>query len=209
MVLTDRNGEAEEATQDDALAAPPTLLSEAEIIALSKPADPACSGVYFLVRDGKVIYVGQSRKLAIRLETHARWKVFDRLYWIPCEIDGLNALESAYIRAFWPIENRDHTSRKRRRDVKAAKKAARPVPKPPPPPPSREKLYDPLEVYPNPMIRTQDVIRILDLDRPARQAEWMRRLRLVKANRGSVTIDDFGPSPFSLEWEPPGAEPTP
>lgn len=66
---------------------------------------PAC-GVYFLIDDDEVVYVGQSTELHARVAQHrARWKQFDSYTYIPCESSQLAELERHYIRLFRPCLN--------------------------------------------------------------------------------------------------------
>lgn len=83
------------------------LLSEKQIAGMSVPVPPARCGVYFLLRKGRVVYVGQSTHIDARVADHrkAAWRVFDSFSYILCEKDQLNTLESLYIHLFLPEEN--------------------------------------------------------------------------------------------------------
>jgi hypothetical protein len=64
------------------------------------------SAVYFLLRDGDVIYVGQSSDVMARISRHRReGKQFDSFAYMECEPEELDRLESLYINAFVPPEN--------------------------------------------------------------------------------------------------------
>jgi hypothetical protein len=65
------------------------------------------TGVYFLVRDGRVVYVGQSVRPLGRLVDHfsGASKRFDRIFLLPVPLEHLNSLESAFIRALRPEYN--------------------------------------------------------------------------------------------------------
>lgn len=77
-----------------------------DILSISQPAPDMC-GVYFLIRDEVVTYVGKTTNLLARLAKHRRMgKVFDSYTFIPCEASEMSALESDYIMAYWPSENR-------------------------------------------------------------------------------------------------------
>lgn len=65
---------------------------------------PQISGIYFLVHDGKVIYVGQSINVATRILGHKN-KTYDRALVLPCARQKLNEVESAFIGFFKPILN--------------------------------------------------------------------------------------------------------
>lgn len=80
-----------------------TLLREEQIIASSLPWD-AASGIYFLVKDKRVVYVGQSVNVFARIPTH-RDKDFDSYAYIPCSRSTLNRLESLYIHLLQPPLN--------------------------------------------------------------------------------------------------------
>lgn len=79
------------------------LAKEEDIVAASNPVDGAC-GVYFLVRDNKVIYVGQSLNVFQRIREHEH-KNFDRYAYIPCDESMLDKLESLYIYFLMPPLN--------------------------------------------------------------------------------------------------------
>lgn len=83
-----------------------------EIVAASVPVDGLC-GVYFLIRDGDVRYVGASTNVIQRLTQHRiNGMRFDRFYWMPCEPQKLFAMELEYIKRLNPPENqRVHISK--------------------------------------------------------------------------------------------------
>lgn len=65
-------------------------------------------GVYFLIRDDKIVYVGQSLDVAARVVSHRRDanKRFNRAAWVECEPDRLDEVERFWIRALRPEHNR-------------------------------------------------------------------------------------------------------
>ena len=64
------------------------------------------SGVYFLIREKRVRYVGQTKNLFDRLRRHYNnGKKFDSYAFIPCPVEQLNELEAAYIMSMLPEEN--------------------------------------------------------------------------------------------------------
>jgi hypothetical protein len=64
------------------------------------------SGVYFLIRDREVVYVGQSRDVLHRVARHRRdGKAFDAFSYIECDLKDMDRLEVLYIKAFVPPEN--------------------------------------------------------------------------------------------------------
>lgn len=83
------------------------MLDVSEIVAKSAPFKSKC-GVYFLIQDDQVVYVGQSVSVDTRVRDHANnkyavnVKVFDRYAYIPCEKHQLDVLESLYIHALNP-----------------------------------------------------------------------------------------------------------
>jgi len=66
---------------------------------------PPC--IYFLVRDNKVVYVGQSVSLPVRIQTHltTERKDFNRVLYLPVPMYQLNEAENEYIRALRPEYN--------------------------------------------------------------------------------------------------------
>ena len=63
------------------------------------------AGVYFLIRDGVVVYVGQSINVFQRLDEHRKKKQFDRFYVLPCPAERLREVEMHYIKTFAPELN--------------------------------------------------------------------------------------------------------
>ena len=80
------------------------LLREHEIVEHAVPVSTAC-GVYFLIYEKKVVYVGQSTNVFSRIFTHVQTKKFDSYVYIPCEKDTLDKLESLYIHLLSPPLN--------------------------------------------------------------------------------------------------------
>jgi hypothetical protein len=69
---------------------------------------PNC-GVYFLIREDEIVYVGQSKNCPSRIQTHIndKGKVFDSYTFIATHSDNLDFLESWYIYAFNPKYNKN------------------------------------------------------------------------------------------------------
>jgi hypothetical protein len=65
---------------------------------------PEISGIYFLIHEGEVIYVGQSCNVASRMLGHKN-KTFDRAFVLPCAPSNLNETEAAFIGFFKPKLN--------------------------------------------------------------------------------------------------------
>lgn len=80
------------------------LLSEACIVDAAKPW-AKCSGVYFLTRGNRVVYVGQSTNVFHRVASHTSSKQFDSMAWVPCDPSSLDRLESLYIHVLKPELN--------------------------------------------------------------------------------------------------------
>jgi excinuclease UvrABC nuclease subunit len=78
-------------------------------------------GVYALLRDGVVVYVGQGKKMVARVEAHRsnwgrkstpawmpvslRGVLFDQVFVLPCRVEDLNRLEAAMIDLYKPRFN--------------------------------------------------------------------------------------------------------
>lgn len=106
----------------------PTTLAAEQILAASLAAEPLKCGIYFLIKDGEIKYVGQSVNIEARITSH-KPRRFERWHWIPCSREELNALERAYINAFMPAWNTDGRTMARRYALAN-----------PPPPPSAEEI---------------------------------------------------------------------
>jgi hypothetical protein len=82
------------------------MLTEEDIVNGSAPWTLS-TGVYFLINDDKVVYVGQSVNVYARIASHHD-KPFNKFAFIPCEPKVLDGLESLYIHVFRPLLNADH-----------------------------------------------------------------------------------------------------
>ncbi len=91
------------------------LLSDTEIVAASIPPRRRKCGIYFLIKDEELKYVGQSIDVDGRLADH-RWREFDRWHWVPCAAEDLDSLERRYLDAFLPTWNSDPSTVARRRE---------------------------------------------------------------------------------------------
>ena len=95
-------------TKDPYLTNSPTLLTHGQIITKAQPLRCTFPGIYFLIRDHHVVYVGQSiSNILVRIAAHTRDKEFDSYAVIPVDdpsID-LNTLEAAYIYQLEPHYN--------------------------------------------------------------------------------------------------------
>jgi len=63
------------------------------------------SGIYFLIKNKKIVYVGQSVSVYKRIPEHVD-KDFDSYYWIRCPKHKLNSVETLYIHLFKPCLNK-------------------------------------------------------------------------------------------------------
>lgn len=91
------------------------MLTAAAIVARSVRVDDSMSGVYFLVKAGAVVYVGQSTNMFRRVEAHRlQGKDFDRVTFLPAKEEVLRELEMYYIHTLRPAQNTLMPSLKRR-----------------------------------------------------------------------------------------------
>lgn len=79
------------------------LMTEAEIV-LAALAWEQASGVYFLIRQGRIVYVGQAVNVYVRISQHTE-KRFDSYAYLPCPVDMLDKVESLYIHLLRPELN--------------------------------------------------------------------------------------------------------
>lgn len=80
------------------------MVEEWEIVESAKPWAEN-SGVYFLVKGTRVVYVGQSVNVYTRVAGHMRTKDFDSFSFVRCPKNALNQLESIYIHMLQPPQN--------------------------------------------------------------------------------------------------------
>ncbi len=68
---------------------------------------PACPGpgVYFLLRDDRLVYIGRSIQPVARIAQHRYQKTFDRVFFLGVPAEDLDAVEGALIRRFRPPGN--------------------------------------------------------------------------------------------------------
>lgn len=95
------------------------LLSKSEIVSLPEPNIPV-SGVYFLISEGEIVYVGRSINVPSRVNAHLKkGKIkFDAWRMIHCKIEELDDIESSYIMLIRPPLNRDDASLAARNESK-------------------------------------------------------------------------------------------
>jgi hypothetical protein len=63
------------------------------------------TGIYFLCRDGALLYIGQSVNAAGRVAEHYRRYEFESVFFLPWPADDLNRIEAALIRTLRPTLN--------------------------------------------------------------------------------------------------------
>ena len=81
-----------------------------EILAHSNPTPPMTPGIYFLLMDGVIVYVGKSWEVGRRIATHlSRGAIpFDRWTFCPVEPLDMDLVERFYIGKFKPRYNISH-----------------------------------------------------------------------------------------------------
>ena len=80
------------------------LLREEEIVDRAHPWHGE-TGVYFLISDGRVVYVGQSTNVYARVHHHSGVKKFDSYAYVRCAPEIMDKLESLYIHYLRPPLN--------------------------------------------------------------------------------------------------------
>jgi hypothetical protein len=85
----------------------PDLLEWEAVLRMTVPKRTATSGIYFLVQGNRIVYVGQSRNVHVRIDCHRRdkSKKFDGYAFVQCAPKMLNAVEANYIAKFRPKYN--------------------------------------------------------------------------------------------------------
>lgn len=85
----------------------PYIHSKDDILSKSSSYKSMC-GIYFLIKDNDIMYVGQSVNVLARLGMHEHVKTSDRLSFLPCPSELLRDVESFYIHALRPRLNGQH-----------------------------------------------------------------------------------------------------
>jgi hypothetical protein len=80
------------------------LLDEDAILLLAGVRRKRC-GVYFLVNDDEIVYVGQSINIHQRIGEHEKTKIFTTFTYVECSYEELNKIEARYIDMFKPKYN--------------------------------------------------------------------------------------------------------
>ncbi len=82
------------------------MKNKQDIINISTPVTHFTIGVYFLLHENEIVYIGQTKFGLSRVFNHVKNKIFDKYSFIECGIDELNQLESAYIIKYNPKYNK-------------------------------------------------------------------------------------------------------
>jgi len=83
------------------------VTNEQQILLSAQPVkfpDPKC-GIYFLIKDQKVVYIGKSTNIDGRILQHSASKDFDAFSWVPYMEDQLCEMEPEYIMHYKPLLN--------------------------------------------------------------------------------------------------------
>lgn len=82
-------------------------LSEADIVRFRRSVQ-RLSGIYFLIKDKAIVYIGQSANIHVRVSDHAKGiKDFDSFAYVECHPSQLDEWERAYINKIMPPLNKD------------------------------------------------------------------------------------------------------
>ena len=76
-----------------------------EVVRNSTPIPPKC-GIYFLLKAGRIIYIGKSTNVLSRLGQHANSVDFDTFTVAECDIEVLDFVENVMIAKFKPELNK-------------------------------------------------------------------------------------------------------
>lgn len=79
------------------------LVPISELVSKSSDYSNVC-GIYFLIKDSKIVYIGQSRNIAARITAH-KDKDFDSVSYVTCKKEELDITETLYILAYQPLLN--------------------------------------------------------------------------------------------------------
>jgi excisionase family DNA binding protein len=104
----------EKATRDNATPRTIKTKNSADILKAANPWPRTGCGIYFLICDGQIVYVGKSINVVARIAQHAAEKTFDSWAWVACAKSRLDRTERAYIDALMPKLNADTVTRNRR-----------------------------------------------------------------------------------------------
>jgi hypothetical protein len=82
-------------------------LLEPSFIAAKAMSFDRIAGIYFLLRDDQIVYVGRSTNIMVRLSNHRfeATKEFNRVFVVECPVANMDRMERMYIDKFKPIYN--------------------------------------------------------------------------------------------------------
>lgn len=80
-----------------------SLVPASELVKKSSSYNNIC-GIYFLIKNKQIVYIGQSRNIAVRVTGH-KDKDFDSVSYVTCKKELLDITETLYILAYNPVLN--------------------------------------------------------------------------------------------------------
>lgn len=83
---------------------PPAPLAPLKVIRFEMSS--IASGIYFLCRDDRIVYIGQAVDLSRRIPQHLKEKNFDRVFYINVKEEDLNNVEIELIKYYQPEYNK-------------------------------------------------------------------------------------------------------
>lgn len=85
-------------------------------------------GIYFLLKNGVVVYIGQSTNLVDRMKYHNTQLLdYDCARFIKCDEDKLDYYEKRWIKKFRPFENKAHSKERKKYNYYQAKIRTKPT----------------------------------------------------------------------------------
>lgn len=78
-----------------------------DVLSIQRYTKPMICGVYFLIKNEEVVYVGQSVEFLRRIHEHYGKVDFDSFSFIECNMGDLRAEETKYILKYLPKYNKD------------------------------------------------------------------------------------------------------
>lgn len=83
------------------------LTSKNDILKKAQSADISPCGIYFLIQNNEIVYVGKSNSVYFRISQHLKHgtKKFDSFAYIECSEEQLDVLEARYYLKFRPAYN--------------------------------------------------------------------------------------------------------
>lgn len=83
--------------------------NEIDVLNMPFHVDNPC-GIYFLIKESRIVYIGQSNNVYRRLGDHKKEKEFTSFKFIQCDAEWLDWVEIYYIHKFKPDLNARHNS---------------------------------------------------------------------------------------------------